>query len=147
MTDFGTSFFAVLGWLVGQLTWINAAAIMGLIYIIFLLSRLHSDPDSPYDIRDTLMDQQTGKASVDAHVLVFMAVLSAWVIVSMVLDGKPVDTILLSVLGIFVVGREAKRLTNAWKPPPPAEGAPDFARTTTETTTQTTQDKPTKERK
>lgn len=138
MTALLETAWGVIAYLVGSLTWINALFLFGVIYAVFLLRRMHSDPDNTYDIRDVLLDHRTNRASVDSHILVGMAVLAGWSIVSMVIAGKEVENLLLGVLGIFIVGREAKRGINAWKPPPPAEGAPDFQRTTTTETEKVT---------
>lgn len=70
----------------------------------------------PFDIRDVLMDPTTNKASLNNCTLALFALLSMWLVVDRELRDLPgVDTILLGVLGIFVVGRGATQAVNAFK--------------------------------
>lgn len=57
-----------------------------------------------------LIDQETKKASLDKVVVFFFAILSAWVIVVFVLDGKNVETLLFGVLSVFVLNKAANAL-------------------------------------
>lgn len=80
---------------------------LALILVFFgvLIWRVQKDPEQPYDIVDILLDPVTRKASLDKHVLLLMTMLSAWVVVVLTLKDKPVETLLLGVLGIFVLQR------------------------------------------
>jgi hypothetical protein len=72
----------------------------------------------PFDLRDTLMDQSTGKASLNACIILMAFLLSLWVVVDRENDGKDdVPNLLLGVLGIFVLGRLGAQGINAWKNP------------------------------
>lgn len=74
----------------------------------------------PFDIRDALMDGATGKASLNALILVTFAALSAWVVIDRENDGKDdVGGILATVLGIFVGGRVVAQGISAFKPVEP----------------------------
>ena len=117
MSQFSDAFFAVLGFLIGSMTWTHALLIAFALYAAFVLHALHRD-DNNFDLRDLLLDHRTGRASVDNFVLLLMAAMSAWVVVDRSNQGKDVETLLLGVLGIFVVAREAKRFTASRTPPP-----------------------------
>ena len=117
MSDFAQSFFSVLGFLIGKMTWTHALLIAFAGYAAFVLHALHR-ADNAFDLRDLLLDHRTGRASVDNFVLLLMAAMSAWVVVDRSNQGKDVETLLLGVLGIFVVAREAKRFTASRTPPP-----------------------------
>ena len=117
MSQFTDTFFAVLGFLIGSLSWSQALLIGLAVYSAVLLVRLHR-ADNSFDLRDLLLDHRTGRASVDNFVLLLMAAMSAWVVVDRSNQGKDVETLLLGVLGIFVVAREAKRAINSRTPPP-----------------------------
>ena len=122
MSQFTDTFFAVLGFLIGQMTWTHALLIAFAGYAAFVLHALHR-ADNAFDLRDLLLDHRTGRASVDNFVLLIMAAMSAWVVVDRSNQGKDVETLLLGVLGIFVVAREAKRFT-ASRAPPPVDSPP-----------------------
>jgi hypothetical protein len=78
------------------------------------LFRWHLDRDNRYDLRDLLLDTVTNRASLDKHILVGFAALSGWVVVVRQLAGKEVETLLLGVLGVFVVQRAAGAAINAY---------------------------------
>ena len=118
MSQFSDAFFAVLGFLIGSMTWTHALLIGLAIYSVVILHALHR-ADNSFDLRDLLLDHRTGRASVDNFVLLLMAAMSAWVVVDRSNQGRDVETLLLGVLGIFVVAREAKRFTASRTPPPP----------------------------
>jgi hypothetical protein len=65
---------------------------------------------STFKLKDMLIDQETKKASLDKVVVFFFAILSAWVIVVFVLDGKNVETLLFGVLSVFVLNKAANAL-------------------------------------
>ena len=123
MSQFTDTFFAVLGFLIGSMTWTHALLIAFAGYAAFVLHALHR-ADNSFDLRDLLLDHRTGRASVDNFVLLLMAAMSAWVVVDRSNQGKDVETLLLGVLGIFVVAREAKRFTASRTPPPPVDTPP-----------------------
>ena len=123
MSQFTDTFFAVLGFLIGSMTWTHALLIAFAGYAAFVLHALHR-ADNSFDLRDLLLDHRTGRASVDNFVLLLMAAMSAWVVVDRSNQGKDVETLLLGVLGIFVVAREAKRAISSRTPPPPVDTPP-----------------------
>lgn len=83
---------------------------------VWALYRAQRDKRHPYDVRDTLMDAATGKASLNAHILAAMAVMAVWVCIDRSNDGKDVDSLVLGVLGIFVVGRLGAQAVSTFKP-------------------------------
>ena len=117
MSQFTDTFFAVLGFLIGSLSWSQALLIGLAVYSAVLLVRLHR-ADNSFDLRDLLLDHRTGRASVDNFVLLLMAGLAAWTVVDQANRDRNPETLLLGVLGIFVVAREAKRFTASRTPPP-----------------------------
>lgn len=65
-----------------------------------------------YSILDLFMEGEPRKASVNKHILIGFALLSVWLIIMKTLDvgdaiPDSVGTLLLGVLGIFVLGRAA----------------------------------------
>jgi len=142
MSDFAISFFGVMGWLIGQMSWVHALLFAMILYFVLALRHAHCADDNHFSLADALTDSRTGKASLDNIILLGMAIMAAWVVVDRSNSGREVESLLVLVLGVFVAGREVRRGINAWKPPPPPEGAPDFQRTTTETQTQITKGKP-----
>jgi len=118
VSDFAQSFFSVLGFLIGQMTWTHALLIAFAGYAAFVLHALHH-ADNAFDLRDLLLDHRTGRASVDNFVLLLMAGLAAWTVVDQANRDRNPETLLLGVLGIFVVAREAKRVISSRTPPPP----------------------------
>jgi uncharacterized membrane protein len=95
-------------------TWTNIALLIGAAVAVAVLFRWHLDRDNRYDLRDLLLDTVTNRASLDKHILVGFAALSGWVVVVRQLAGKEVETLLLGVLGVFVVQRAAGAAINAY---------------------------------
>jgi hypothetical protein len=68
-----------------------------------------------FNLKDMVTDQETGKASLDKIVVFFFSLLSAWVIVVFVLDGKNVETLLFGVLSIFILNKAATTVIDSNK--------------------------------
>jgi hypothetical protein len=105
-----------------SVSWTNAALVVAAMVVIVILGRWHADKKNPYDVRDLLMDHTTGKAGLDKHILLWFAGLSGWVVVTWTLHDKNVETLLLGVLGIFIVQRTASKAIDSFAPkadPPP----------------------------
>lgn len=119
-------FISTLSYFVSAFSWGNIFLTLAFVFAIYLLYRLNKQ-DARFDVADLLIDQQTQKASGSQIIVLSMAVLSGWVVVTLTQHDKPVETILLGVLGIFVAG---KALTSIWGKTPPD--------TTSTTVTQTT---------
>ena len=124
MSQFTDAFFAVLGFLIGEMTWTHALLIALSGYAAVMLVKLHRS-GSAFNLTDLLLDHRTGKASVDNFVLLLMAAMSAWVVVDRSNNGKDVETLLLGVLGIFVVARETKRAITSRAPQPEKPEKPE----------------------
>lgn len=87
---------------------VHAYAVWLSIILVFCgiaIWRIQADQTQPYDIVDIFIDPNTGKASLDKHILLLMALLSAWTVVVLVLKGMAVETLLIGVLGVFVLQR------------------------------------------
>lgn len=95
-------------------TWTDIALVLGGAWAAVVLIRWHLDRSNRYDLRDLLLDTVTNKASLDKHIIVAFAALSGWVVVVRQLAGKEVETLLLGVLGVFVVQRAAGAAINAY---------------------------------
>jgi hypothetical protein len=106
------------------MTWTNIVLVISALLVILLLARWHADKRNPYDVRDLLMDHTTGKAGIDKHILLWFAGLSGWVVVSRQLAGKDVETLLLGVLGIFILQRAASKAMDTFGPRPDGGGEP-----------------------
>lgn len=108
-----------------SLNWTDAVLVMAGMLFLLMLARWHADKKNPYDVRDLLLDHTTGKAGLDKHILLWFAGLSGWVVVTWTLDGKNVETLLLGVLGIFIVQRTASKAIDSFSSkadPPSPEG-------------------------
>jgi hypothetical protein len=104
------------------ISWTNAALVIAALVVIFILGRWHADKKNPYDVRDLLLDQTTGKAGLDKHILLWFAGLSGWVVVTWTLDGKNVETLLLGVLAVFIVNRAANKAMDTYAATRPESG-------------------------
>ncbi len=120
------TFISTLSYFVSAFSWSNIFLTVAFIFAIYLLYRLNRT-DARFDITDLFIDQSTGKASGNQLIVLAMAVLSGWVVVTLTSRDKPVETILLGVLGIFVVG---KAVTSIFGKP-----TPDTTTTTLQQTT------------
>lgn len=87
-----------------------------LAFLTSMIIRWHLMPANKqrYDFSDLLKDEVTKKASLPNLVLIFFAGLSGWVVVELVRRDKPVDTLLLGVLAVFVTNGLVKRGINAY---------------------------------
>jgi hypothetical protein len=97
-----------------SISWTNLALLIVAAYIMVTLWQWNHDKRNVYDVRDLLLDHATNRASVDKHIVAGFAVLSGWVVVTWTLEGKNVETLLLGVLGIFIVQRAASKVTDAF---------------------------------
>ncbi len=114
------------------ISWVNVALIIAFIVVIRIIWKLEKDPNNRFDVVDLFLDQRTNKASSSAIIVMVMAGMSVWAVVTLIQRDKPVETILLGVLGIFVAG---KAVTSVWGQPQPE--------TTTTSITSTTVSPPT----
>lgn len=79
-------------------------AVAGMLIAITIIMYVLNRGKSKYYARDLLMNAQ-GKADLDKHILVVMALMSVWVVVVKTLGlykGDDVTTLLLGILGVFV---------------------------------------------
>lgn len=95
-----------------KVDWKLVALMCGGIFLMWLMYEWNKG-DSAYDIKDLLTTD--GKASLDKHTTAAFALLSMWVVVQQALAGKQVETLLLGVLGIFVVKQGAEKIVTTIK--------------------------------
>jgi len=96
-------------------TWTNAALGAACIYIAVMLTMWQMDRRNRFDVRDYFLDHGTNRASLYNLITIAMAVLAVWVVVKTTLANKDVTELVLGVLGIFVIGKEARRGIDAWR--------------------------------
>ena len=94
--------------------WTNAALGAAAIYIAVMLTMWQMDRRNKFDVRDYFLDHGTNRASLYNLITIAMAVLAVWVVVKTTLANKDVTELVLGVLGIFVIGKEARRGIDAW---------------------------------
>ena len=103
---------------------VNALLLIFGLLFAWGMYRFNRNQKNDYNIVDILMGPNK-RASLTNHILLAMALMSIWVVVDRSNDGKDVDTLLLGVLGIFVVGKTATAVTdilNRPDPPPKPKG-------------------------
>ena len=93
--------------------WFTLFMVVFVLVMVIGLLRFHRRDDNRYDLWDMVMSG--GKADLNKHVVAAFAVVTLWVIVYMVQKDKPVETLLLGALGIFVAQRIATTMTNTIK--------------------------------
>jgi len=104
------------------LSFVNALWLIGAICFAWMMYRFNATKNK-YNVVDILMGPNS-RASLTNHILLAMAGMSIWVIVDRSNDGKDVDTLLLGVLAIFVVGKTATTVTDIINRPEPPEPPP-----------------------
>lgn len=93
--------------------------LVGLLALFFgVLVYFHFRKGNTYSVVDILLDAKTGKASLDAHVVLFFAGLSAWYIVLRTLEHEDVGRELIEILGIMILYRGAKQAIQAYRDRP-----------------------------
>lgn len=105
------------------MTFINALWFIGALSFGWMMYRFNRNRNNRYNVVDILIGP-SGKASLTNHILLAMAGMSIWVIVDRSNDGKDVDTLLLGVLSIFVLGKTATAVTEIINREPPADVPP-----------------------
>jgi hypothetical protein len=90
-------------------------------YGAFLLYRLHHNPDNNFDLGDVILNEQTRRADPSKITVLAFAVLSIWTVVTLVQRDKPVETLLLGVLGVFVGARVLNNIFGKVPPDPPKD--------------------------
>ena len=103
------------------MTVVNGLWLIAVLLFVLLLTRFDRKRGNSYQFSDQLLDPVTGKASLTAHILWAMALMAIWVCIDRSIDGKDADTLVETVLGIFVLGRLGQRGIDAWRPPPPGD--------------------------
>lgn len=109
--------------------WVSVFMLVTFAFLVTLMIRWHLMPTSKqrYDFSDLFKDEITRRASLGNLIIIFFAVLSGWVVVQLVQRDKPVETLLLGVLAVFVANGLVKRGINAYtavsEGPKPATGA------------------------
>jgi hypothetical protein len=96
-------FVAGVKFFFSEIPWMQVALVALGIYVAYLIFKFHRNEGNTYNVWDMVMSE--GKADLYKHVVVVMAVLTCWTVVWLALRDKPVETLLLGGLGIFVGSR------------------------------------------
>jgi hypothetical protein len=91
----------------------------GVLLVVLITLHLEGKKGNGYTFVDVLKNPVTGKADLNAHIVLWLALMCVWVIIDRSNDGKDVDTLVATVLGVFVLGRVAGKGIDAWKDKPP----------------------------
>jgi hypothetical protein len=84
---------------------------------IWMMYRFNKSNKNKYNIVDILMGPGN-RASLTNHILLWFAGLSSWVVIDRELKGKDdISTILLGVLGVFVLQKTANIVTDLMNKP------------------------------
>lgn len=96
--------------------WTSLFFCIAIAFMVSLIIRWHLAPSSKqkYDFSDLFKDDTTKKASLGNLVIIFFAVLSGWTVVELVRRDKPVETLLLGILAVFIANGLVKRGINAY---------------------------------
>lgn len=97
--------------------WSTFWLILGLILVVLTVATLTRQKENDYDWRDLLREGEPPRASLTKHIILASFLLSVWLVVMRTLDADnkiapSVDTLLLGILGIFVLGRSADIATH-----------------------------------
>lgn len=90
-----------------KVNWRIVAFMCGGLVLVWVMYQWNAG-DTAYDVKDLLMTD--GKANLEKHIIAGFALLSIWVVVQQALANKPVETLLLGVLGIFVAKGAAENV-------------------------------------
>lgn len=97
-----------------RINWKLVTLMAGLAYFLFVIIRWHlSKAYRNFSLIDAVVDHSTNKVSLDGLVVACFALVSIWVVVVYVLNEKEVSELLLGILGIFIAGNAAKKITEA----------------------------------
>lgn len=97
--------------------WRGLALAGGLIWLAIGLYRMHRG-SSKFAIDDLFLDQRE-RADLYKLVVVVMAALTVYTVLKLLEGNKPVETLLLGALGIFIGGRAFTAAFAPRDPPPP----------------------------
>ena len=115
------------------MSWKLALAGVALLAVVSLLW-VHGRRRNPLDLADVLRDRSTGKASLSPLVILLSFGLSCVAVIAMLARGQDVTTLLLGILGIFVVKMAVTQTVDTFKGPPPT---PDTTGSTITKTSET----------
>lgn len=84
--------------------WREILLALGAGWLVLGLYRMHTRKTNSFEIDDLFLDRR-GKADLYKVIIVVMAGLSVYAIMRLLDADKPIETVLLGVLAIFVSGR------------------------------------------
>lgn len=102
-----------------RIPWMMLFLVAGGFFVAFMTYRYHRGADNKFNVWDMICWQ--GKADLYKSIVLVMAALTVWTIVYLVMHDKPVETLLLGALGIFVAGRLGYALSDKGQQPPPED--------------------------
>lgn len=97
-------FLRALSEVIHTVPWMEIMLILAGGWLVLGLYRLHRADDNQFQIDDLFLDRR-GKADLYKVIVVIMAGLAVYTILKLVDADKPVETLLLGTLGIFIGGR------------------------------------------
>jgi hypothetical protein len=84
--------------------WTELALTVAGLWLVTQLYRMHMDKENRFVLGDMIVDKR-GRADLYKLILIVMAGLSIYTVLKLLEGDKPVETLLLGVLAIFVGGR------------------------------------------
>lgn len=116
--DIAWPILSAIAALIWGVSWTDVFLMVALGFVLYLFYRLHRKRQYQFSLDDLFVSEATGKADVSKVVIIIMAGLSVWVVVTLVNKDKDVDFLLSTILGIFVAGRTANIIWPGPKGPP-----------------------------
>jgi hypothetical protein len=105
-----------------RIPWMKLSLVAAGLFFAFMTYRYHKQQNR-FNVWD--MISWEGRADLYKVIVLVMAALTVWTVVWLVLKDKPVETLLLGALGIFVGGRAIYSITDKGPPrvlPPEDKG-------------------------
>ena len=115
MIEFLTAFNEVMA----LFPWRGLALVLGGLWLVIGLYRMHSG-SSKFSVDDLFLDRHE-RADLYKLVVVVMAGLTVYVVLKLVDGDKPVETLLLGALGIFIGGRALSAFCLLYTSPSPRD--------------------------
>ena len=83
--------------------------------VILVAFSWHTDKDVRFDLREVILDSATGKIAIEKVGYMTALTVSCWGFVSLMLEGKPIETYATLFLGTFAITRIASQGLSVYK--------------------------------
>jgi hypothetical protein len=103
-----------------EVPWVEVGLAVAGLWLMTQLYRMHRDEENRFLLSDMVMSPK-GRADLYKLIVIVMAGLSVFTVLKLLEAEKPVETLLLGVLGIFVGGRAFTAAFGKEDAPPPAD--------------------------